>query len=103
MRWIQTIITRLRPPERPVPIPGHIGVVPPTIYCGNCVGVEDETEPRKTFLDSRNLCATCGGNSYVLASAWSKRPHPRALAKVAVVQHELRRTRFKVVEKKESA
>jgi hypothetical protein len=38
------------------------------IICGDCAG-EDEV-PAKTFLNAQDKCARCGGNSYVLASAF---------------------------------
>jgi|ERR1044072_5198579 hypothetical protein len=38
------------------------------IICGDCAG-EDEV-PAKTYLTAQDKCARCGGNSYVLASAF---------------------------------
>lgn len=38
------------------------------IICGDCAG-EDEA-PIKTYLNAQDKCAHCGGNSYVLASAF---------------------------------
>jgi hypothetical protein len=38
------------------------------IICGDCAG-EDEA-PVKTYLNAQDKCAHCGGNSYVLASAF---------------------------------
>ncbi len=38
------------------------------IICGDCSG-EDEV-PAKTYLNAQDKCARCGGNSYVLASAF---------------------------------
>ena len=38
------------------------------IICGDRMCSGDEWRPRKTFLNSRSECDTCGGRSYVLAS-----------------------------------
>jgi hypothetical protein len=38
------------------------------IICGDCAGEEDV--PAKTYLTAQDKCSRCGGNSYVLASAF---------------------------------
>ncbi|MGA9768751.1 MAG: hypothetical protein WBV94_06915 [Blastocatellia bacterium] len=41
------------------------------IVCGDCAG--DSINPRKTLLTKEGRCASCGGNSYVLASILFKK------------------------------
>ena len=43
-----------------------LAFMPILIICGDCCG--ELTEPRRTSLDVRGRCSTCGGSSYVLAS-----------------------------------
>ena len=44
---------------------------PVLIICGDCSG--DSGTPRKTLLNVKGHCETCGGDNYVLASAFGVR------------------------------
>ena len=69
-----------------------IPAVPIQIVCGDCM--ENEMIPRRTLLNRFGQCETCGGSSFVLASALYSSKRARMLR--AVTQPPAKVIPFKV-------
>ena len=66
------VLVRLRQEKRVAPALDPYELLHPVlIICGDCSG--DSGIPRKTLLAANGRCEACGGDNYVLASAFGLR------------------------------